>query len=178
MQSVSSLSATEKCFSSARNFRRHGRRKAAGFPSCQAILHAIQKAGLAGPKLEELIVVLPPDVAKRTPKSPPLRPEEIKRLLEPVIRRGDVIRLKDLLFHRSAIDDLRDRLVAFLRQHREISPTQFKDLVGQSRKYSIPFGGILRRAATHLAGWRPAPSAPSSAYIITSIGRVEFSSIQ
>lgn len=104
----------------------------------QAILHAIQKAGLAGPKIEELIVVLPPDVAKQTSKSPPLRPEEIKRLLEPVIRRGDVIRLKDLLFHRSAIDDLRDRLVAFLRQHREISPTQFKDLVGQSRKYSIP----------------------------------------
>jgi selenocysteine-specific elongation factor len=49
-----------------------------------------------------------------------------------------LVRLKDLIFHRAAIADLRTKLVAFLTQHREISPSQFKELVGQSRKYSIP----------------------------------------
>ncbi len=100
----------------------------------QTILAALRDAGLAGPRLEEIPLLL----EKQTPKPPVLRPEEVKRLVEPLVRRGDVVRLKDLLFHRSAIDDLRTRLVSFFATKREISPAEFKDLVGQSRKYSIP----------------------------------------
>ncbi len=99
-----------------------------------ALLAVLKQAGLAGPRLEELPVLLD----KQTPKPPALRPEELKRLIEPLVRRGDVVRLKDLLFHRSAIDDLRTRLVSYLSGQREISPAEFKELVGQSRKYSIP----------------------------------------
>lgn len=99
-----------------------------------AILSALKTAGLSGPRQEELAPLL----QQQSPRLPSLQTEEIKRLVEPLVRRGDVVRLKDLLFHRSVIDDLRERLVAFLKEHREVSPSQFKDLVGQSRKYSIP----------------------------------------
>jgi len=100
-------------------------------PAMQAVRLAVEQAGLAAPRLEDLPTLL----ARHTP---PLRTEEIKKIVELLLRRGDLIRLKDLLFHRQAIRELSERLVAFLKQQREISPSQFKDLVGQSRKYSIP----------------------------------------
>jgi selenocysteine-specific elongation factor len=100
-------------------------------PALQAVLSALQQAQLAAPRLEDLPTLL-------AQHKPPLRPEEIKKIVEQLLRRGDLIRLKDLLFHRQAIRELSERLVAFFKERREISPSQFKDLVGQSRKYSIP----------------------------------------
>ena len=81
---------------------------------------------------------LPALLSQQTPAMPPIRIEDLKKIVEQLVRRGDLVRLKDLLFARTAIAELSDRLVAFLTLHREISPSQFKDLVAQSRKYSIP----------------------------------------
>ncbi len=103
-------------------------------PQISAVLSAFLKSGLLAPRLEELPTLL----SQQTPMTPAPRSEDLKKLVEQLIRRGDLVRLKDLIFHRDAIADLRAKLVAFLTQHREISPSQFKDLVGQSRKYSIP----------------------------------------
>ena len=62
--------------------------------------------------------------------------------------------------------ELRQRLIDFLKRHHEINPTQWKDLVGQSRKFTIPLAehfdaekltlrvGDLRRL-------RAAPSGPA-----------------
>jgi selenocysteine-specific elongation factor len=48
------------------------------------------------------------------------------------------LRIKDLIFYRPHVEALKQRLVAWLRERGEISPSGFKELVGQSRKFSIP----------------------------------------
>ncbi|MBN1906395.1 MAG: selenocysteine-specific translation elongation factor [Deltaproteobacteria bacterium] len=56
-----------------------------------------------------------------------------------LIKEGLLVKVKeDLYFHKNAIDDLRERLIAFLKKNNEVNPTQFKDMTGTSRKYSIP----------------------------------------
>lgn len=64
---------------------------------------------------------------------------EVKGLLDLLDRQGSLIRVKDTLyFHVSAISKLQHRLVAFLRGKGEISPTEFKEMTGVSRKFMIP----------------------------------------
>jgi selenocysteine-specific elongation factor len=46
--------------------------------------------------------------------------------------------VQDLLFHRAAVDALAQKLVAFLREHGKITPQEWKDLVGATRKFAIP----------------------------------------
>jgi selenocysteine-specific elongation factor len=56
-----------------------------------------------------------------------------------LIKEGLLIKVKEeLYFHKQAIDDLKERLTVFLKKNNEINPTQFKDMTGTSRKYSIP----------------------------------------
>ncbi|NLD35655.1 MAG: selenocysteine-specific translation elongation factor [Desulfatiglans sp.] len=56
-----------------------------------------------------------------------------------LLKEGILIKVKeDLYFHKKAIDELKERLIAFLKKNNEINPTQFKDMTGTSRKYSIP----------------------------------------
>jgi selenocysteine-specific elongation factor len=45
---------------------------------------------------------------------------------------------EDLYFHAAVLAELHHRLVAFLKEHSEISTAQFKDLTQASRKYTIP----------------------------------------
>jgi selenocysteine-specific elongation factor len=56
-----------------------------------------------------------------------------------LLREGALVRVSsELLFAREAVDDLRSRLEAHLQEHGQIDAQQFKDLVGQSRKFAIP----------------------------------------
>jgi selenocysteine-specific elongation factor len=51
-----------------------------------------------------------------------------------------LVRVKeDLHFHRTAHDDLVARTVAHLEAHGSLTTQEFKDLMGESRKYVIPF---------------------------------------
>jgi selenocysteine-specific elongation factor len=60
-------------------------------------------------------------------------------ILGVMIKEGVLLKVKeDLYFHRSAVDDLQERLVGFLEKNGEITTQQFKDLTGVSRKYTIP----------------------------------------
>lgn len=107
---------------------------AADPPQVCAVLRVFEQAGLAAPRIEDLPALL----TQIDPKSSALPPSELKKIVDLLTRRGDLLRIKDLIFFRRAVDDLAERLRAFLKQSPEISPSQFKDLVGQSRKYSIP----------------------------------------
>ena len=50
-----------------------------------------------------------------------------------------LVRVKEsLYFHTSALDAIQDKVVNLLRQRKEISPGDIKDLLGISRKYAIP----------------------------------------
>jgi selenocysteine-specific elongation factor len=62
-----------------------------------------------------------------------------KDVLEVMVKEGVLIKVKeDLYFHKKAIEDLKNELVAFLKENGEISTPQFKDMTGASRKYTIP----------------------------------------
>jgi selenocysteine-specific elongation factor len=56
-----------------------------------------------------------------------------------LVREGHVFRVKSDLFYASEqIATIREKLVAFLRENREITPNEFRELTGLSRKFMIP----------------------------------------
>ena len=62
-----------------------------------------------------------------------------KALLQVLLDQGRAVRLKEnIVFHRSNLAKAESLLVQYLRHHREITPIEFKDLLGISRKYAIP----------------------------------------
>jgi selenocysteine-specific elongation factor len=62
-----------------------------------------------------------------------------REILRLMVEDGLLVKVKeDLYFHRPAIEDLKARLVAFLKENGAITTPQFKDMTGASRKYVIP----------------------------------------
>lgn len=56
-----------------------------------------------------------------------------------MVKDGVLVKVKeDLYFHRDVIEELKNRLVEFLREKEEIDTPQFKEMTNASRKYSIP----------------------------------------
>lgn len=62
-----------------------------------------------------------------------------KDVLMLLVEEGLLIKTKeDLYFHSGAVNDLKNRLVDFLKSNGEITTAQFKEMTGASRKYVIP----------------------------------------
>ena len=60
-------------------------------------------------------------------------------VLQVMVKDGILIKVKeDLFFHKKVIEELKERLVAVLKEKGEIDTPQFKDMTGASRKYTIP----------------------------------------
>jgi selenocysteine-specific elongation factor len=77
----------------------------------------------------------PPELAAALGATPAV----INESLAILCRRGSVLRIKsDLYFDRDAVASLRERLLAFLRAHQQITPQEWKALVGSTRKFTIP----------------------------------------
>ena len=89
------------------------------------------QAGLAPPRPEELPALL-------SKKAVAPAAAKLKVALDGLVRDGTLLRMKDLLFHREPVQALRAQLCAFFERQPEINPTQWKELVGQSRKFAIP----------------------------------------
>jgi selenocysteine-specific elongation factor len=65
--------------------------------------------------------------------------DEEHELFQVLVQSGKLVRVKDsLFFHARALDAIQTKLVAFLRERKEIGPSDIKDLFGISRKYAIP----------------------------------------
>jgi selenocysteine-specific elongation factor len=62
----------------------------------------------------------------------------LAKALRALCERGDLVRIGGLFFSRIAVDALEQALRLFLSHEQTIAPGQFKSLVGQSRKFSIP----------------------------------------
>ena len=93
----------------------------------QKALAALESAGLAPENLEVLARSLGSDVASLRPVADHLE------------RENRIIRVAaGLYFARPALDDLRERVVAYLREHGEINPAAYKTLTGQTRKFTVP----------------------------------------
>ena len=91
------------------------------------ILNTYQDSGLQPPYFRELS------------KNLNIDPASSKEVLMHLVEGGHLVKAKeDLYFHASAIEDLKDKLVAFLETRGEITTPQFKEMTGVSRKYVIP----------------------------------------
>jgi selenocysteine-specific elongation factor len=65
--------------------------------------------------------------------------DEEHELFQLLVEARKLVRVKDsLYFHTQALDAIQDKLVAMLRERKEIGPGDIKDLLGISRKYAIP----------------------------------------
>jgi selenocysteine-specific elongation factor len=63
-----------------------------------------------------------------------------------LINSGELVRVAELVFHRRALDDLRETLQRFKAERgAQIDVGAFKDLTGVSRKYAIPLLEYLDR---------------------------------
>ncbi|MBI4245908.1 MAG: selenocysteine-specific translation elongation factor [Candidatus Rokubacteria bacterium] len=60
-------------------------------------------------------------------------------LFQILVETKKLVRVKEsLYFHARALDQIQDKVVALLRERKEIGPGDIKDLLGISRKYAIP----------------------------------------
>ena len=65
--------------------------------------------------------------------------KKAREVLAHLVQENALVKVKeDLYFDRPALDDLKSRLVAHLAAHKELTPPQFKEMTGASRKYVIP----------------------------------------
>jgi selenocysteine-specific elongation factor len=83
-------------------------------------------AQLAPPRPAEAAVTLSVEV------------KELERVLELLARGGTLIKVKDLWFHKQAVDALRAKLTQFLVEKTQITPQEWKEMVGGTRKFAIP----------------------------------------
>ncbi len=82
---------------------------------------------------------LTPPYFKDISSSLNLDPSTARDILMVLVNEGHIIKVKDdLFFNAVSIEDLKRRLVDFLKQHKEITTPQVKELTGVSRKYVIP----------------------------------------
>ena len=98
------------------------------------IEQAFAKAGLQVPALKEVLASLPVDK---------VRAQKIVTLL---LRDRVLVKLSDdLVFHRDALEALRQRIVAQKAKTPKLNVGNFKDLFGVTRKYAIPLLEYLDR---------------------------------
>ncbi|MCI0662191.1 MAG: selenocysteine-specific translation elongation factor [Acidobacteria bacterium] len=72
--------------------------------------------------------------------------QRAKRFAQMLISSGELVRVSDLIFHRSVLESLRKSLARFkLENGPRIDVAQFKELTGVSRKYAIPLLEYLDR---------------------------------
>ena len=91
------------------------------------ILDAYIRGGLTPPYFKELAKQLDID---------PVRGREVLMLL---VDEGPLIKVKeDLYFYNPAVEELKGRVIDFLKANEEMSTPQFKDIANVSRKYLIP----------------------------------------
>jgi selenocysteine-specific elongation factor len=65
--------------------------------------------------------------------------DEEHELFQLLVEARKLVRVKEsLYFHARALEAIQDKLVAMLRERKEIGPGDIKDLLGISRKYAIP----------------------------------------
>jgi selenocysteine-specific elongation factor len=72
--------------------------------------------------------------------------QRAQRFAQMLISSGELVRVSDLIFHRSVLETLRNSLQRFkLENGPRIDVAQFKELTGVSRKYAIPLLEYLDR---------------------------------
>ena len=86
-----------------------------------------------------LKAALQPPALKTVSDQIGLSEKDAKNLADLLVRQGDLVKVKEgLYFHARELQSLQDRMVTFLDEKNEITPPDFKEMTGLSRKYMIP----------------------------------------
>ncbi|WP_448875098.1 selenocysteine-specific translation elongation factor [Desulfobulbus propionicus] len=94
----------------------------------QKIAAVYREAGLAPPILKEVLAAFEG-----------VEEKQIRQVLDLLLNKGELIKISEVLFfHAPAIQELREKVVAYIRREGEIDAQRFKDLTGLTRKFSIP----------------------------------------
>ncbi len=102
--------------------------------SKRQIEEAYQRAGVQAPALREVLAGLK------------IGQDEAHKIVTLLLREKVLVKLSDeLLFHRSALDEVRRRLLELKSQSAKIDVPQFKEHFGISRKFAIPLLEYLDR---------------------------------
>jgi selenocysteine-specific elongation factor len=102
-------------------------RSASGLaPLAERAAELWRKAALGPPRIAEAAVQLGSDA------------KEVERAVEMLGKGGTLLRVKDLWFHKAAVDELRARLIGHLSEKGQITPQEWKEMVGGTRKFAIP----------------------------------------
>ncbi|HET9792625.1 MAG TPA: SelB C-terminal domain-containing protein [Candidatus Angelobacter sp.] len=100
----------------------------------EQIEKAFSNAGLKVPLMKEVLAALPVDKVRA------------QKLVTLLLRDRVLVKLADdLVFHQSALQDLRRILAGYKSTSPKIDVGKFKDLTGVSRKYAIPLLEYLDR---------------------------------
>ena len=93
----------------------------------EKIVQAYQRGGITPPYFKEIC------------QSLSVEARDARDVLQLLVEENQLVKVKeDLYFQHKAIDDLKERLVTFLRDKGAITTPEFKDMTGASRKYVIP----------------------------------------
>jgi selenocysteine-specific elongation factor len=134
---LQSLAAEGKVLLEGETVRRAGREIQLSSEESAAkeqISRAFEKAGLAVPAAGEVLGGLPIDRA---------RAEKILRIL---LKEKTLVKVtEDLIFHRSALERLRELVARRKQQSSRLNVAVFKELTGLTRKYAIPLLEYLDR---------------------------------
>jgi selenocysteine-specific elongation factor len=100
----------------------------------EQIAAAFETAGLAVPALKEVLAKLP------------VEPQRAQKILLILIKEKTLIKVtEELVFHRTAIAQLRRSLAGYKARSDRINVGAFKELTGITRKYAIPLLEYLDR---------------------------------
>jgi selenocysteine-specific elongation factor len=100
----------------------------------ERVAELLAKGGLTPPWLAEL------------PAAAGGAPDDVTAVLKLLAAEGRVVRVSaELHFDAAAVAALRQKLVTFLRERREITTQEFKELVGATRKHVIPLAEYFDR---------------------------------
>ena len=82
---------------------------------------------------------LQPPLVKEVTAELAVAENELKPVLQLLTKEGTLVKVKeDLYFHQQAMQELEGEVISFLQQHKEMTPTQFKEISQVSRKFAIP----------------------------------------
>jgi selenocysteine-specific elongation factor len=103
-------------------------------------ISSVDEKGLVK-RVEEAVLkgALQPPSSKELSEEWSEEEEKVRSVLEHLVHEGVLVKIKSgMVFHRIHFENLREKLITYLKRNKEITTPQFKEITGASRQYAIP----------------------------------------
>jgi len=95
-----------------------------GSPLARKVAEFIRTAGDKAPGRTELLEAV---------KGVSADPRAVEKVIDGLVRAGEIVRVKELLFDAAALRGIEEKLVGFLKERGEVTVPEFKEMTGLSR---------------------------------------------